>query len=257
MNETCVDVVRNFLTSVMHVPGAKDFYIPVAHRLGNKRSGHTRSIIAKFPIAIELSTVLRHGNRLRDTRHYVHRQLPPAVTERKNFALDEFKEKKRDVANNAKLINEKLFIKGKYQSKYQSRTLPGLKMDRSDGEPDISTSNDISDSGSIFTSYTAMSANLDDANDVVNAVIQKPGVSAASHVMYAYRLQDARGVITENFDSDDDHGLGLEILKTLRSGNVVNTVCVTTRTCKPGYDHLNEKRYKYVRDTATEALGKM
>ena len=46
--------------------------------------------------------------------------MSPDVTERKNFALDEFKARRGDVQNKARLVNEQLFIKGKLQTKYQA-----------------------------------------------------------------------------------------------------------------------------------------
>ena len=67
--EDSVLVVRQFL-QVMHVPNASNFYIPVAHRLGDPRNKH-RAILEKFPIATELDLILMHGDRLRGTRHGV------------------------------------------------------------------------------------------------------------------------------------------------------------------------------------------
>ena len=258
--ENCIAVVKQFLGNVMHVPDTKHMYIPVAHRLGKRSPAYARSIVAKFPNALELDQVLKHSNRLRGTRHYVQRQMPPDVIERKNFAIDEFKAKRQDPQNNAKLVNEKLFIRGKLQTQYQAHALSALTVDEhsSDHEPpNITESDVILDSGSVFQSYAATVTTLNDVSAVMNNVLQKPGISSANHVVYAYRISGDSDSILENFCSDGDHGLGLELLKSMRSVDVIDTVCATTRTCDSNYIHLGKKRFQYIRDTATEALSKL
>ena len=61
-------------------------------------------------------------------------------------------------------------------------------------------------------------------------------------------------VSQQNFCSDGDYGLGLELRKLMRESDNRNVVCVTTRTCTPDHVHLGRKRFQYVRDTATEAI---
>ncbi len=87
-----------------------------------------------------------------------------------------------------------------------------------------------------------MATTLDDVSEVVNQVIQEQGVSSASHVISAYRVSDGDKLLA-NFDSDGDHGLGLELLKTLRARNETNVVCLTIRTCSPNFRHLGRKRF--------------
>jgi len=98
--EDAVSVVRQFLTHVMHVPNANQFCIPVAHRLGGQ-SGRRRAMLAKFPVATELDLIMRHGNRLRGTRHGVSRQTTPSMAEQNQFAMDTYKEKRSDASNKA------------------------------------------------------------------------------------------------------------------------------------------------------------
>ena len=58
--ENCVLIIKHFLGSVLSIPHANDVYIPVAHRLGIRRTGTSRQIIATFPVANELHMVLQH-----------------------------------------------------------------------------------------------------------------------------------------------------------------------------------------------------
>jgi hypothetical protein len=249
------NIVKKFMVGVMKVPNAAKFYIPVAHRMGGNQS--PRPILVKIPNASELNLVFKHaGKHLKATNHKVYRQTPPAISERKNFALPVFKEKRQDPDNRAKLVNDKLFLKGKYQAQFKEQVLPAVSINRPKVAPEISVSNHITDTGSVFTSYSAMATNLHEVREVIDTLLQRPEVVSTTHLMYAYRFHDHSQNLIENFDSDDDHGLGLEILKTMRTHDALNTVCITTRTCSPDYKHLNQKRFEYVRDTVKEAMDK-
>ena len=158
-----------------------------------------------------------------------------------------------------RIINDKLFVNGKYQSQHQAPKLPALNMDEviDTDLPDITVSDDISDADSVFTSYAAEVTDMKSVGTAVNWVLLKPRVSSSTHMIYAYRFTDDSGITTDNFCSDGDYGLGLELLKLMRESDNTNVVCVTTRTCSPDYVHLGRKRFQYVRDTAIEAIKKL
>ena len=54
-----------------------------------------------------------------DIRNYVVKQIPQAMNERKQFALNEFKNEKDQSQFKAKIFDDKLFIKGKEQTQYR------------------------------------------------------------------------------------------------------------------------------------------
>ena len=76
----------------------------------------------------------------------------------------------------------------------------------------------------------------------------KPDVGKATYIIYAYRLEH-RGKIQENFHSDRDWGTGHELLKMMRDQEIVNAVCIATRTCNPGYSQIGKKRFMYINDS--------
>ena len=161
--EKCTAIVRHFLVSVLGVQAANDFYIPVAHRVGMRRSSGARSILATFAVASEISMVMANANRLKNTTHYLNRQIPAAMRERNQHAMSEFKEKRQNQANGARLINGKLYVKGCLQIKYLPPVLPTV--DATDDDlPDITIaeSDQITDSGSIFKGHAAVVKNPDD-----------------------------------------------------------------------------------------------
>ena len=157
----------------------------------------------KFPICDELNMVLNHTNRLKNTRHYLNCQVPAEIRERNQYALPEFKAKRQNPANKARLINGRLFVKGRLQSRFLTPTLP--EVDDDVPEFTVTESESISDTGSTFKGYAAAITSLDD-------------ISAA-----------LGGSIHENFDSDNDDGVGLELLKAMSDANVVNKLWVVTR----------------------------
>ena len=75
------------------------------------------------------------------------------------------------------------------------------------------------DSGSSFRGYNAEVTTINDVACVRQYLVaNKPEVTNASHIIYAYRLE-SRGKITENFDSDRDWSTGHELLKMIRENN--------------------------------------
>ena len=241
--ENCVAIVQHFLKHVMAIPNAEEMYIPVAHRIGARRPNASRQIIAKFPICDELNMVLNHTNRLKNTRHYLNRQVPAEIRERNQYALPEFKAKRQNPANKARLINGRLFVKGRLQSRFLTPTLP--EVDDDVPEFTVTESESISDTGSTFKGYAAAITSLDDISAALEQSIQLDGVASATHRIYAYRYKATGGSIHENFDSDNDDGVGLELMKAMSDANVVNKLWVVTRYCKPDYGHIGKKRFDH------------
>ena len=147
---------------------------------------YTRAIVAKFPNAFDIDEILKQGNRLKDTNHYVQRQMPQQVTERKNVVLPAYKSSRQDKSANTRLVNDKLFVNRKYQSQYQAPKLPALNIDEviDTDLADITLSDDISDAGSVFTSYAAEITDMKSVGTAVNRVLLKPRVSSSTHDLY-------------------------------------------------------------------------
>ena len=215
-------------------------------------------ILAKFPIDVELDEILRHGNRIRVTRHRVSRQTPPSFTERNQFAMDTYKEKRSDVTNKARLQNVKLFIKGRLQTQFLEPTLPDPEPIGNDDEDDTAPveSAQVKDSGSIFRGFAIKAGSMPDVTSGLQKIITLPDVSSASHLIYEYRVKVGERIY-ENFQSDDDHGMGLDLLRMLRARDTQDVLCVVTRHCSPGFQHLGKKRFEHLKKTGKEAVDKL
>ncbi len=170
------------------------------------------------------------------------------------FALPEFKLKKENPQNNAKLRQARLYVRGKLQTQFTKTTLPvpsaDLTMDKT-----IKASRERNESLSSFRGYYAEAANLQDVADIHTQLICKPEVTKASHVIYAYRLEERGGKLVGNFESDRDWGTGHALLKTMRE-NEVSGVCFATRLCNPGFAHIGKKRFTIINELCIQAYKK-
>ena len=103
--------------------------------------------------------------------------------------------------------------------------------------------------------YAYRYSDVQELSTALNTVLTRPGVGVSSHVIYAYRYSDGDDDVVENFHSDDDHGMGLDLLVKLREMDKNNILCVVTRHCDPGFVHLGPKRFQYSREVTDKALA--
>ena len=214
--------------------------------------GKQRAIIARIPQSTQKSLIFQNTNRLRDTRHFISQQLPPSRSERRQFALPQFKELKADPRNKAVLSQDKLFVKNKLQAQYMKPLLPDRPL--ADKEPSpVAVGKEKKEAGSVFRGYCAKVNDIKGVSDTRQYLLyNKPDVSKATHIIYAYRFEQ-RGKLTENFESDRDWGTGHELLKMMRQNDIVNAVCIGTRLCNPGYTHIGKKRFIHINDSCLQA----
>jgi hypothetical protein len=237
----------------MGMTNVEKLYIPVAHRIGYKNPNYSRSIIAKFPVANEREAVMKNANRLKDTDHRISKQIPASVRERTQFAWSDFKDKKKNPANKARLDNGKMYVKGRLQQQYLPPLLPVIPPDDNDvPEFNISASKSITDKGSTSTGYVAKVTCIDDVSAVLDQALLVEGVAEATHRIFAYRIQQGRATV-ENFDSDGDHGIGLELLRKMQDDSITNRIWIATRSCHADFTHIGNKRYEHAKTVCSEA----
>ncbi len=79
-------------------------------------------------------------------------------------------------------------------------------------------------------------------------------VSSATHLVYAYRFTSTGDGVVENFHSDHDHGVGLQLLRAMRNRPITDTIFVATRDCGPTFRHIGNKRFENVISTCLASL---
>ena len=230
--ESCVDIVHAFLYQVL---GITDIYVSTAHRFGKSISGKSRPMIACIPDSCQRSSICETG-------HFISAQIPPSRSERKQFAMPEYKAKKEGPNNRAVLQQDKLFVRGKLHTQLTNVKLPHC--DNPSFQHAIKVSKEKKEGGSSFRGFHTQAHNLNDVSRAYTQLICRPDASKASHIIQAYRFEQ-RGKIVENCNSDRDWGAGYELLKAMRE-NYVTGVCFAMRFCNPGHTYIGKKRSKYL-----------
>ena len=92
---------------------------------------------------------------------------------------------------------------------------------------------------------------------VVKHSINRPEVAAATHVVYAYRIEGRHGRMQENFDSDRDWHCGLELLKEMREKEIDGALWIATRTCSSQYTHIGKRRFELMTSLCNQAYEKL
>jgi len=124
----------------------------------------------------------------------MNRQVPAEITERNQYALPEFNQKRQNPANKAHLTNGKLYVKGRLQYKFLTPTLPHVdSADENIPNFTIATRDKITDGGSTFTGYAADVTKLEDVSVVLEQSLKLDGIAAATHRIYAYWHKGSRG----------------------------------------------------------------
>ena len=254
IGENTVEITRHFFTTVLGIENADDLYIPIAHRLGFKKPTFIRSVIVKLPFAMDRDLVMSRANRLRDTRHYISKQLTAKQRERKQFALPVYKELKSDPENKAKLVDDKLYVKGIVQAKLAQPRAINLQIDPDD-LPDIEIvkGTSITDGGSTFHGFAASVTSVKEVRQAVALTKTNTTVAAANHCIYAYRLDDGKS----NFNSDGDYGIGLYLLDHLTKNDITNVVLIVARDCSPGFTHIGRRRMEHAISVCKNTLPEL
>ena len=162
-----------------------------------------------------------------------------------------------DISSRARFSKDKLYVKGNLQTQFVEPILPHV--DPNEVLMDtctIAESDPVSDAGSEFKGYAANVASLHDVSLARQQLLLRDGVANATHLILAYSFDNDDGV-EENFISDRDHGVGMELLKYMRTNDHTNCVLLATRSCSPDFKHLGRKRFDYINETCLEALERL
>ena len=114
--EDTESILRSFLERDLGYVDAASVEIQRVHRLGKKKEGKSRPILARFLRFKDCQSMLALGPRLRETNYRMYQDLPFEIVERRRTQMDTFKKARRNniPASFSKAQPDKLFIRGKF-----------------------------------------------------------------------------------------------------------------------------------------------
>ena len=145
------------------------------------------------------------------------------------------------------------FIKGKVQKQFAKPVLPEVPASADNDISMVSSSAVQNEGGSSFKGFSAPVNNINDVARIRKFIVQRPDVTAATHVVFAYRYEGSSGQVTENFDSDRDWYCGLELLNHMKQLEIVNSLWIAIRTCSRDFSHIGRRRFEIMNTLCSQA----
>ena len=140
------------------------------------------------------------------------------------------------------------------QTEFLKPRLPDPETADEDYQVEVDQSGTFKESGSEFKGFAVTVNSLSDATaGIQEGMMTMPDVSTATHLIYAYRVRNGQSV-NENLHSDDDHGMGLDLLRIFRDIDKPNVLCVISREHSSGVQYLGRRRFEIERRVGKEAF---
>ena len=251
--ENMIELIRHFMVTKLGIDRSvvDAMYIPVAHRIGFKKQQYTRAAIVKIPVAKDRELVMSRVGRLKNTQHFIAKQLTPKQRERKQLSIRVYKELKGDPNNNVKLIDDKLYLNGDVQTMLlQPATIREVFDPNDPPTVTLLKGTSITDGGSTFSGYAAKVKTQHEVRDAVMLAKHNPALAAATHLMYAYKLSNGKS----NYHSDDDHGIGMKLIQHMETNNIQDTVLIVSRDCLEDFKHIGYRRIEHAIKVCQKAI---
>lgn len=110
----------------------------------------------------------------------------------------------------------------------------------------------ITDRRSTFQAHACKLHRVEDIPKVYETLLGNKKVKHAKHNIWACRIRDKNGLVSEEFSDDGENQAGDRLMHLLQMSNVVNVMVVVTRWY--GGIHIGPDRFKHYNDAALEAL---
>jgi archaellum component FlaC len=110
--EDCKTVIKTFCEKELKMEDIQDVKLDRAHRLGQRRAGKTRPIVAKFNYYPDRERVRQAAPELKGTPYGISEQFPKEIQARRKILADIMKVEKKN-KKKCSLSVDKLFIEGK------------------------------------------------------------------------------------------------------------------------------------------------
>ena len=255
--EDCKQIVNEFFVSKMKIDKfrlSKDIIVDVAHRFGR---GHNRPIVVRFTTRTGKIEAMKHCRNLKGEDVFVKDQLPSEMQDQTSTLVPQMKAiKASDKTSKVSIIRGNLYVNGVRQESSFAHNKVTVDAD------DLSSSVKLSsfDKGD-YCSFngTNMQAHFypdaTDLNDIKTALAKirtDKKVSAADHIIYAYRITDSYGSTLRGYDDDREYGVSKLLLDLLEHHNAEGVLIISKQD---GPLRLKD-RHKTICQIAEDLLSK-
>ena len=108
--EVTGQVLRDFIEKEMKVEEAQEICFGNVHRVGQRKTGKKRSIVARFIFNEEMQLVKRSGVNLKGKPYGVSEQYPPEVENKRKQLYPLMKAAKAKKSNKVRLVRDRLYV---------------------------------------------------------------------------------------------------------------------------------------------------
>ena len=181
--------VAKFIKEKLKVDDA--ITIDRAHRLGAKKDGISRSIVAKIPSSDEKSKLFQAAKNLKETNYSISDQYPPEIDERRKRLVPIMKAKREEDEDvKCRLIGDRLYINGeRYIDDHDTKMI--FTDDDVVAAKDVTVfhSEPMNEQGSTFQGHASPIKSQNDVKPVLLKIFENKLVAGATHNIYAYRVK--------------------------------------------------------------------
>ena len=243
--------VKEFIRDKLRIDA--EVLIEKCYRQGKISAGKTRNIIVHLTSGRSKRLLYSNANKLANTPYFINDVFPREVDEKRKSLYPIFKKEKAS-GQNARLVNDKLFINNKlYKSPNDANDVNFDNESQASGI-NVTHSGYISEQGNSFQGQFARINHYLKHKPALLKLYQEKGIAAATHNVWAYRVDSGRdGAYCENFSDDGEHGAGFKLLKLLREKDITYGMVMVTRWYNGV--HLGPKRFDCINTAAINALN--
>lgn len=240
-NENYYKTARNFLLNSMKIPEDRlrsDIVIDLAHRMGAVNAAGPRPLIIRFTTHSGRRGAMSFCGNLKGTQMYVREQLPQETTNRSFAQIGEFKRLNAIEGNKASLVRDTLYLnKKEVDPKFASNEIiMDSRLDRGINHEDIYQSDATSVNSNKIQGYVYRATKFVQAKTVLTLVKSDVTQIKASHVTYAYRVDE--GIVATGHFDDGEYGVSQKMLEMMEKENKFGIIII----CK--YDGKQKMKWK-------------
>ena len=204
-NENTACIFQNIVSREMRVLGANKPDIFRAHPIGQVPYDKNRMIIAKVTYSGDQKSIFDGAKIMENSGFFISEQIPGEMEERQ-FHWSSDRKAVSDMHNVGT---------------------------GSDSSLSLHAGDTAELAGHRFRCWAAPLSSLQDVRAAYDELVKSEVVANADHVAFAYRFRKENGHIKENFDSDSDTGIGLQMLNILRSIGAIDVGIFVSHSVSP------------------------